>query len=481
MEDRHGSLVSSAIERYGSIRKAFVEDSSEDSYKDKLLRETQLLAQGVNSIKEAAQAAFVSENLSGTATKVGVSAGIGYAISRFVPKTGLSGMVLQLGLAAGAPAFFMDIVRNGSELANAMSDTWNSNSISQSSELAVNHVGQFLFDTTLMSAGGLVGDKLGNRYLTPVIQEHLAIASKTVQELAGVDLHVRTPAPMICGLDRVYPVEKRVISTVAAENTLSLKELAAKGDPSFAKTLDAYYPKLSNAFPDKAEIEAKSTYDRYLRDASSTWDALALRDKNGEIIGGIQSQVIPVNGEQLKNAVWAEHIWLSPDARNYQNFSQLLKIAKTQFGKSNSNLVFMEFNDRAKMNWSQLTKDAEGGLATEAREKIWARVGLNVLTDKRGKVAPYAQPGMDGEEPVTYLSLGMAAAEPLAGKFIPTSDYIKLLKAAHSTIVDVETDPTVKQYTTKLNQMIANGETHLTFARLSDTVVERLVRGRLIS
>ncbi len=58
------------------------------------------------------------------------------------------------------------------------------------------HVGQFLFDTALMSAGGVIGDRLGNRYLTPVIQEGLSVASQT---LAGVDLEIRAPSPGICG------------------------------------------------------------------------------------------------------------------------------------------------------------------------------------------------------------------------------------------------------------------------------------------
>lgn len=384
---------------------------------------------------------------------------------------------MHLGLAAGAPAFLWDIAKNGKQLTNAVSDAWVSDKNYDENVKAMNHVGEFVFDTTLMSAGGLIGDKMARRYLSSLVTEARlnSISGKSAELLVNTDRSL----PAIENAAR--SVERRIVPSVVPENTLSMRELAQKGDASFTATLEAYYPRLSNAFPDKAEIEAMSSYDRYLRDPTGTWDALVLRGKSGEILGGIQSQVVQVNGDTIKKAVWAEHIWLSPEARSYQNFSQLLNVAKGHFSKSNTGFVFMEFNDRAKMNWSQLVQDAEGGLATEAREKIWARVGLNVLTDKRGRVAPYAQPGMDGEAPVTYLSLGFAGTEPLAGKSIPTSDYAKLLRAAHSTIADVDSDPTVKQYMTKLTQMIHSGETEMTFARLSDTVVERLVRQRFIT
>jgi len=90
---------------------------------------------------------------------------------------------------------------------------------------------------------------------------------------------------------------------------------------------------------------------------------------------------------------------------------------------------------------------------------------------------------MDGQDPVTYLTLGMAdtAGKPLSGRTIPTEVYKTLLQKAHSTIVDIDVDPTVKAYTAMLDRMIANGDTDLTFNRISDTTVERLVSERFVN
>ncbi|HNN61599.1 MAG TPA: hypothetical protein PKH78_01085, partial [Candidatus Obscuribacter sp.] len=221
-------------------------------------------------------------------------------------------------------------------------------------------------------------------------------------------------------------------------------------------------------------------YYEYLLDRGGTWDAVALRGSNGQIVGGIQSQVINVEGKVIKNAVWGEHIWLSPDARSFPNFRALMNTAADRFRTTGSQVAFMEFNDRAKMTLQELIQDAKGGLTTEAREVIWGRFankGLNILHFKDGKIAPYAQPGMDGQEPVTYLTLALIALDGsnLSGRKLPTNDYLKLLTKAHSTIVDPATDPTVLGYTRELQNRIAAGETNMTFRRLADTTVGRIV------
>lgn len=140
----------------------------------------------------------------------------------------------------------------------------------------------------------------------------------------------------------------------------------------------------------------------------------------------------------------------------------------------------MEFNDRAKMTLQEMIQDAKGGLPTEAREVIWGRFankGLNVLHFKDGKIAPYAQPAMDGQAPVNYLTLALIALDGsnLAGRKLPTADYLKLLQKAHGTLVDVNTDPTVQAYTRELQTRIDKGDTRMTFTRLADTTVGRIV------
>ncbi|HND06380.1 MAG TPA: hypothetical protein PL012_11905, partial [Candidatus Obscuribacter sp.] len=55
------------------------------------------------------------------------------------------------------------------------------------------------------------------------------------------------------------------------------------------------------------------------------------------------------------------------------------------------------------------------------------------------------------------------------------ADYLKLLQKAHGTLVDVNTDPTVQAYTRELQTRIDKGDTRMTFTRLADTTVGRIV------
>jgi hypothetical protein len=145
----------------------------------------------------------------------------------------------------------------------------------------------------------------------------------------------------------------------------------------------------------------------------------------------------------------------------------------------------MEFNDRAKMTWDEQVADASAGLTPEARERIWGRVGLYVLGDESNHLAPYAQPAMGDGAPVNYLSIGVGPlkSKTLDGQSIPIADYLKLLRAAHSTIPDVnlDTDPTVLKYTADLAKLTDGGQDRLSYARLKDTQVARLILERFIS
>jgi len=272
---------------------------------------------------------------------------------------------------------------------------------------------------------------------------------------------------------------------IVPEMTVDMKVLARSPDQrSFKALLNAYYPKLARAFPDKSEYESKRTYINYLKDASFPWTMLILRDAEGTILGGIQYQVVPVNGVWLRKAIWAEHIWLSdPEGRSYKNFLTLLRIARERFVASGAQVVFFEFNDRSKMTFQQLADDAKGGLPTEARELLWGRAfnnAMHLVIDSHGRVGPYNQPGMDGEAPVEYLSLLFASLTDKQLNRILLSDYLALLQAAHSTIpsVDLEKDPTVVEYRRQLADRIAAGELYFDFVPLAHTQVTRLVETR---
>lgn len=237
--------------------------------------------------------------------------------------------------------------------------------------------------------------------------------------------------------------------------TISMRELAERNDPAFDEILAAYHKQLQRTFPLEGEIEAAETYAAYLKDKSMTWDMVVLRDAEKNIIGGIQYQIVEVGGQNINKAAWGEHIWLAPEARNYDNFRGLIKIAEERIKKSGGDLVFMEFNNPEKMTPAQILEDSAAGISPADREKVWGRVGIHVPVDSVGRMPEYGQPSMDGQPAVEFLSLGFIGSKPLTGKSITASDYLRLARSAHSTIpgVDVNSDPTIKAYTEAVQAM----------------------------
>jgi len=271
---------------------------------------------------------------------------------------------------------------------------------------------------------------------------------------------------------------------IDASNILNMRTLAQSGDREFVPTLRAYCQALKLAFPDPAEIESWKVYKDYLLDADFPWTMLALRDKDGTLLGGIQFQVVTVGGVWLKKAIWAEHIWLvkSKDARNYTNLHTLLTIASEQFKATGAQIVFFEFNDRAKMSDEELATDSRSGVSTQKRETMWARFNSYVLTDHRGFLAPYTQPGMGGEDPVEYLSLGFfpVNCKPLQGNRLLVGDYEKLLIAAHITIPGITTkDVSVQKNVAALRTYTAAGRNYFRYVPLAKTTLVRIAADRL--
>ncbi|MBY0546684.1 MAG: hypothetical protein K2W95_05300 [Candidatus Obscuribacterales bacterium] len=258
---------------------------------------------------------------------------------------------------------------------------------------------------------------------------------------------------------------------ILPENSLSMRELAERDPAQMREVLKQYYPELEAAFPLEGEIETTDTYEAYLTDPESTWDMVVLRDSENSIIGGIQYQVLDVPGTEAGKVAWAEHIWVKQENRDYGNFRSLLNVAKQRIADDGAKMVFMEFNNPKKMTPEEIAIDAEGGITTQDRAKIWGRVGIHVVVDSKGNIAEYGQPSMDGQPSVEYLSLGFVGLEPITGQTISVRDYIQIAQTAHKTIpgCDLNTDPTVQKYTSSVLQM---GEPRLRFKPLMELVRE---------
>ncbi|MBS1991786.1 MAG: hypothetical protein JSS83_14795 [Cyanobacteria bacterium SZAS LIN-3] len=416
----------------------------------------------------------------GLTTTLAESAAVGYGLKALMSASAPVGKIAALALGASF------VAQSVPEYYDAFNKGLGAHSWKEMDDASAKFgqaTGGLAVDTVLGYGGFKIG--AGAHALKTGGFDALRGAKPAVAEVvAPAEAAAHTDATALTEVARASdaPVKKL---TLSPEHTISMKELYETDRAKFEEVLDTYYTKLEKAFPDASEIESKDVYRDYLKDKDFPWDMLVLRDKAGTVLGGIQSQVVDVNGSEIKKAVWAEHIWLDPEARTYQNFNTLLKTAKSTWAKTGSDIVFMEFNDRAKMTWEEQVADASAGLTPEARERIWGRVGLYVLGDESRRLAPYAQPAMGDGAPVTYLSMGIGPLKSahLDGQSMPISDYLKLMRAAHETIPDINlaTDPTVVQYTAELKALTDSGQDRLSYARLRDTQVARTILGRFIA
>jgi hypothetical protein len=202
----------------------------------------------------------------------------------------------------------------------------------------------------------------------------------------------------------------------ALPNDMRLPELTSKGDPATYITQtasmrsmvesgniraverfigDTYYPKLSTVFP-KDEIETPERYMEMLVDKRSTWDMLGLRNRNFDVLGGIQYQTVKVGGEQINVSAWGEHVWLGAEARNIRNFNYLINTTRSSVKGRGADHLTMEFNDPLKMTDAEFAEDAALGIAPHKRVMLWNRVGIHLSIGEDGKITDYAQPGMEG-------------------------------------------------------------------------------------
>jgi hypothetical protein len=237
------------------------------------------------------------------------------------------------------------------------------------------------------------------------------------------------------------------MGTTRISDSIDMRSLFLEGPERFEAILSAYCDELEQVFPSD-EIESRDQYRRYLSD-EGTWNMIVLVSSNDTICGGIQFQVI--NGAMQPGVVWAEHLWLTKAARTFRNFAAALKTAQTVF-RRNATLVMFEFNDQNKMTSAEIKEDELLGTKTSARERLWGRIGARVLVDDYGVSAPYAQPGMDGQDPVEFLTLGFfPLANGVCDSPIQIDDYAALVMTAHCTIPGVgENDPTVRALMSQL-------------------------------
>lgn len=161
----------------------FAGDRGDEPWQDKVSREASLFKAGWSAAEETAKDSVSDSQIASTALQVLASVGAGVVMAKLAPARGIVGFAgksLSIGMAT---SFVSEVATHARAIAGAASDTWaTAENQRTNTEIVEGHLGRFLFDTALGTAGGAAGMKLGKgifqtgnaRPLSALIEEPLA-------------------------------------------------------------------------------------------------------------------------------------------------------------------------------------------------------------------------------------------------------------------------------------------------------------------
>jgi hypothetical protein len=232
-----------------------------ESPTDKLARSALLMCAGFGGIGKAAENA-VCTNPGETAIKLGLSIGVGLGISRFAPSRGFTGLLCKTGLGVATLSFGAEALKHGQQVWSAMDDNLKSAANwDRNVKIMETSVGNFAFDTALMTLGGMAGGAAGNRYrygrmfggphgsaeklINPSANAAERSAGKLSTERAEPGLFVRPGEPKLV-VNPVEPIPLKTMVKPLGESSISSpgRELAAIVRPEIhVRPVEASVPK----------------------------------------------------------------------------------------------------------------------------------------------------------------------------------------------------------------------------------------------
>lgn len=154
----------------GSYKMPFELSKSEhkdETWIDKARREAYLLGQGGLGFVDAARDAFGNSKVK-TAETAGLSIAAGIGMAYLSRGSGFLPIATRTVGAVAAGAFLADVAVHGRSVAGALADNWRSpDNWDRNSTIVRDRLGKFAFDTTLATAFGLGGARLGYKRFEP--------------------------------------------------------------------------------------------------------------------------------------------------------------------------------------------------------------------------------------------------------------------------------------------------------------------------
>jgi hypothetical protein len=143
---------------------------------------------------------------------------------------------------------------------------------------------------------------------------------------------------------------------------------------------------------------------------------------------------------------WEEHLYVNP-APQYRRKgcgSAIVRTINDTLKDNGVGLVLSEHHDPFLMTHEEIAADISAGIQPEQRLEFWGRLGYRALN------LPYAQPSLDGGDPVFSLQLCCRVIDPtlipdvvgFTGRSLDRDACLAMIRRFHATFVDdVERDP----------------------------------------
>lgn len=250
------------------------------------------------------------------------------------------------------------------------------------------------------------------------------------------------------GTEAAMPSPSTFGPSVKVDAIVDLRYLLEKNPAEAMVLFDKGFQIYCDCFPDPSERESRDTLLAYLTDPDLNWRMYLAIAKDGAVIGGRHINVMQTTvPDQSVSFAWEEHLYLDPDPRYRRQGigSSLVQKTNEALRDFGVGIGFSEQNDPYLMTTDEVQVDLESGISPEQRLKFWNRLGYRALD------VPYAQPTLDGGDPVYYLRLGCFIIDPLnipevvgfTGKSIDRGAYLSIIRSFHGTFVDdLERDST---------------------------------------
>ncbi len=213
----------------------------------------------------------------GTGVKLAWSVGVGAILGVAERGSALMKTGAALAGAGFAGAFAYDTMRHGSAICDTISNTWKNGATDSNVDAMKHNLGQYVFDTGLMMAGGLAGGKVSGD-----IKVALGAGDRNF--------------PAFRGLDGKLPLQSRIEEFLPGDTTLG-RELSAdikKGSGTkdvFSQAQDILAKRKSYQLGD---TEAMAAWDRD-RIIGSDEHAAQLRNQIADIAGKAQDNKVALD------------------------------------------------------------------------------------------------------------------------------------------------------------------------------------------